>query len=91
MGMPEVSEDNNDRGITMDIKTKFDIFEKVGIVPLDGYPGRVFKIIQDGNDLWYSVEYWMDGKAACVSLAEFDLDKIKPPPGSGNSIRQKNP
>lgn len=82
----------------MVIQTKFDIFEKVGIVPLDGFPGRIFKIIQDGNDLWYDVEYWTDGLAKCVQLAEFDLEKAKLPftpaeqkHGGGNSNKQDNP
>jgi hypothetical protein len=30
----------------MIITTKFDIFERVGIIPLEGFPGRIFKITQ---------------------------------------------
>lgn len=62
----------------MIITTKFDMFEKVGIVPLDGFPGRVFKIIQNGSDLWYDVDYWAGGELKVVSLMESDLEKLKP-------------
>jgi hypothetical protein len=62
----------------MVITTKFDVFEKVGIVPLEGFPGRVFKIIQNGSDLWYDVDYWTEGQLKVVSLMECDLEKLKP-------------
>lgn len=60
----------------MQITTKFDMFQKVMIKDLD-YPGKIIKIIIDGNNLRYLVEYWGESKLMYAELSEDSLDFYK--------------
>lgn len=42
----------------MIIKTKFNIYQVVGIIALENHKGTVVEIKLDGKNLYYRVEYW---------------------------------
>jgi hypothetical protein len=61
----------------MEIKTKFDIYEKVNISQLDML-GTVIEIQLQGLNLYYRIEYWANCEIKSVFLREEELKKIKP-------------
>lgn len=57
----------------MIITTKYDIHDSVVISEI-GLVSRVVQIIQDGNNLFYKCQYWMEGKIFSVDLYEDELE-----------------
>ena len=53
------------------------MFQIVKIVPIET-SARIMKIVIDGNDIWYIVEYWYEGLIRSVQLMELDLEEYKP-------------
>ena len=60
----------------MVINTKFAMFQIVKIIPIET-SARIMKIVIDGNDISYIVEYWHDGLIRSVQLMELDLEECK--------------
>jgi len=58
----------------MIITTKFDIGDSVTISEI-GLVARIVQIIQDGSNLYYKCQYWMEGKIFSVDLDENELEK----------------
>lgn len=57
----------------MSIITKFDVGQRLFIVENDYHPCRVTKITQSGQNLYYGVEYWLNGEIKFVELSEDEL------------------
>jgi hypothetical protein len=56
----------------MNLHTKFDINQEIIIKALD-CPGRVSKIVLDGKNLFYEVQYWFEGQLKFVTLDEDEI------------------
>lgn len=59
----------------MIITTKYDINDSV-IISEIGLVARIVQIIQDGNNLYYKCQYWMEGKIFSVDLYEDELEEV---------------
>jgi hypothetical protein len=56
----------------MEIKTAFDINQKVTIMAIN-QPGTICKIQLDGNNVFYEVSYWWEGQLRFVMLDASEL------------------
>jgi len=60
----------------MKISTKYDILQRVVIVPLN-IPATVVSIIFDGVSVCYDVEYWWEGDERRAVVRSCDLAELK--------------
>ena len=60
----------------MIINTKYDIGQAVTILEI-GLIARVVEIRQDGKNLWYKCQYWMEGKLYFVDMDEGELEDLQ--------------
>lgn len=60
----------------MEIQTKFDPFQKVKITAIDA-PGTVINIYLKGHNLWYVVDYWLDGLLRSAEVQEDELEAVE--------------
>lgn len=59
----------------MVIRTRFDIFQNVGIIPIDNHPATVESIIIDGKNIYYDVSYWIGKELKNCRMNEFELSE----------------
>ena len=60
----------------MNIQTKYDIGQAVTILEI-GLICRIIEIRQDGKNLWYKCQYWMEGKVYYVDMDEGELEELQ--------------
>jgi hypothetical protein len=59
----------------MIITTKYDIGQAVTILEI-GLIARIVEIRQDGKNLWYKTQYWMEGKVFFIDLDEGEIEGL---------------
>jgi hypothetical protein len=62
-----------EEGIIMELKTKFDILQKVKIKELD-QSATIIKFEYQGIEPLYNVQYWWNGELKYVWLLERELE-----------------
>ena len=60
----------------MMINTKFDIGQAVTILEI-GLIARVVEIRFEGKNLYYKVQYWLEGKVYFVDMDEGELEDLQ--------------
>lgn len=60
----------------MNITIPFSINQQVLIIPLDGHPGRIVKIILTDGSPSYCVEYWWNGKIEVAYVNALDIAPV---------------
>lgn len=60
----------------MDLKTKFDILQRVCITEIDA-PATILKIQYEGVAVLYNLDYWWNGEIKNVWLYERELSVLK--------------
>ncbi len=57
----------------MKIETKFDMHQRIWITEIET-PGRIINIALKGKNLWYFIEYWLNGELKSVELNEEEIE-----------------
>lgn len=59
----------------MIIRTRFDVYQRVGIITINNHPATIECIITDGKDISYDVSYWLDKELKNVRVHEFEISE----------------
>ncbi len=59
----------------MIIRTRFDIYQSVGIIALKNKPAIIERIIVDGKNVDYEVGYWCNEDLKVCTVHEFEISE----------------